>query len=227
MEKWKIQSNIEKIERGGSTNFLNQKDIHTITKILDKRRVKYQVFVPFKEAEKQIIYVDHQNVTLYLIKTKEELTHQKILGTLFSLSLTEDCFGDIVIENNHYYIMVVDKIKKYIMMNLIKIGRTKVSLEERSFSEIENYRLSYQEIKLAVSSFRIDHVVAKLIPTSRKKASEWISNQKVVINYELLKTNNYLLKEKDIFSIRGLGKFRVISTTNSGEKFTLILHKFI
>ena len=56
MEKWKIQSNIEKIERGGNTNFLNKKDIHTITKILDKRNVKYQVFVPYEEAEKQIIY---------------------------------------------------------------------------------------------------------------------------------------------------------------------------
>ena len=61
MEKWKIQSNIEKIERGGNTNFLNKKDIHTITKILDKRNVKYQVFVPYEEAEKQIIYGKQKN----------------------------------------------------------------------------------------------------------------------------------------------------------------------
>lgn len=227
MEKWKIQSNIEKVERGGNTNFLNQKDVHVLTKILDKRKIKYQVFIPFEEAEKQVVYGNSPHVTLYLIKTKEELTHQKILGTLFSLSLTEDCFGDIIIDYPYYYIMVVDKIKKYIESNIIKIGKVRVSLEERNLKEIENYQLSYQEIKLFVSSFRIDHVVAKLIPTSRKKASEWIENQKVVINYELLKTNNYLLKEKDIFSIRGIGKFKVLLATTNKQKCMLILHKYI
>lgn len=227
MEKWKIQSNIEKIERGGSTNFLNKKDIHTITKILDKRNVKYQVFIPYEDAEKQVIYVNNKNVTLYLIKTKEKLTHQKILGTLFSLSLAEDCFGDIIIDQDYYYIMIVDKIKKYIETNLIKVGKIKVSLEERDFSEIENYQLSYQERKLSISSLRIDNVVAKLIPTSRKKAIEEISNQRVTINYELLKNNNYIVKEKDIFSIRGVGKFKVVSTTNMNEKYILILYKYI
>lgn len=227
MEKWKIQSNIEKIERGGSTNFLNKKDIYTITKILDKRNVKYQVFIPYEDAEKQVIYVNNKNVTLYLMKTKEKLTHPKILGTLFSLSLVEDCFGDIIIDKDHYYIMIVDKIKKYMETNFIKVGKIKVSLEERDFSEIEDYQLSYQERKLSISSLRIDNVVAKLIPTSRKKAIEEISNQRVTINYELLKNNNYIVKENDIFSIRGVGKFKVVSTTNTNEKYILILYKYI
>lgn len=227
MEKWKIQSNIEKIERGGSTNFLNKKDIHTITKILDKRNVKYQVLIPYEEAEKQVIYGNQKNVTLYLIKTKEKLTHPKILGTLFSLSLEEDCFGDILIHQDNYYIMVVDKIKKYIEMNFLKVGKIKVSLEERDFSEIKDYQLSYQEIKVTLSSLRMDNVVAKLIPTSRKKASDAITNQKVMMNYELLKNNNATVKKEDIFSIRGIGKFKVVAVTATSGKYIVILHKYI
>ncbi len=227
MEKWQIQSNIEKIERGRSTNFLNKKDIYTITRILDRRNVKYQVFVPYEEAEKQIIYKNRKNVTLYLIKTKEKLTHPKILGTLFSLSLEEDCFGDIIINHDNYYIMVVDKIKKYIEMNFLKIGKIKVSLEEKDLSEIKDYQLSYQEIKLTLSSIRTDNVVAKLIPTSRKKASEAITNQKVMMNYELLKNNNVNIKEEDIFSVRGIGKFKVVAIKNDKEKYIVILHKYI
>lgn len=227
MEKWKIQSNIEKIERGGSTDFLNQKDVHTIMKILDRRNIKYQVFIPYKEAEKQVIYGKYKNVTLYFIKTKEKLTHPKILGTLFSLSLEEDCFGDIIIDHGNYYIMVVDKIKKYIEMNFIKVGKIKVSLEERNFFEIENYQLAYQEIRLSLSSLRIDNVVAKLVPTSRKKAIEVISNQKVILNYELIKNNNDTLKESDILSIRGIGKFKVVEITNISGKYIIILHKYI
>lgn len=227
MEKWQIQNNIEKLERGENTNFLNKKDIHTITKILDKRNVKYQVFIPYEDAEKQVIYVNNKNVTLYLIQTREELTHPKILGTLFSLSLAEDCFGDIIYYHNTYYIMVVNKIKKYIETNLIRVGKIRVSLEERDFSEIEGYQLSYQERKLTVSSLRMDNVIAKLIPTSRGKAIEVISNQRVTINYELLKNNNYVVKEKDIFSIRGVGKFKVVSITSTNEKYNIILYKYI
>lgn len=227
MEKWQIQSNIEKIERGESTNFLNKKDIYTITKILDKKKIEYQVFIPYEEAEKQIIYVSSKSVTLYLVKTKEKLTHPKILGTLFSLSIAEDCFGDIIINHDSYYIMVVDKIKKYIETNFIRVGKIKVLLEEKDFSEIADYQLSYQEWKLSISSIRMDNIVAKLIPTSRKKAMEIISNQRVTINYELLKNNNYVIKEKDIFSIRGVGKFKAVSITSGNGKYRIILYKYI
>ena len=51
--------------------------------------------------------------------------------------------------------------------------------------------------------------------------------EKVMMNYELLKNNNVIVKKEDIFSIRGIGKFKVVAVTATSEKYIVILHKYI
>ena len=50
----------------------------------------------------------------------------------------------------------------------------------------------------------------------------------VILNYELLKCKVVLLKEGDVFSIRKIGKFKLINIQlNKNNKYTLEINKYI
>ena len=67
-----------------------------------------------------------------------------------------------------------------------------------------NYTPDFQQIKGTVSSVRLD----SLLPLARSKLSGLIEGAKVFVNGKLITSNGYQVKEGDIISVRGLGKFR-------------------
>ena len=62
-----------------------------------------------------------------------------------------------------------------------------------------------------------------------QEANEIISEERVFINYELKTKNSATLKENDILTIRGKGKFEIgeiLSTTSKG-KIRLMVRKYV
>lgn len=228
MKKFQLENNLEKIIEGKSSNFLNPIEIKYLTNRLNKMHQDYHIFKAFEESEKLIIYKDVLDVFLLEIKCKEKLTHQEILGSIFSHNIEDAYFGDIIISDK-YYIIVKGKIKDYLLIHYKNIGKKKISLEERNLSDIQNYKLSYKDIKFVISSLRIDNIISKLVPTSRSIALEMIQLKKITLNYQLLKNKNYQLKEGDIFSIRGIGKFKFekINNITKNKKYQVTIKKYI
>ena len=229
MDKFSLNNQIERIVRGENTFFLNPIDTKYIVNILKKIGCKYNVFYLFSDTEKLIVYQDVINITLFEIKCREKLSHQEILGALFSHNLSDEVFGDIVIDNDRYYIVILDKIKKYILANFNRIGNKKVELVESNLESVSSFSNKFRKIIIQVSSLRIDGVISKLIPTSRTISNEFISNQKVMLNYHILKNKNYILKEGDVFSIRGIGKFKFVEIRgiNKRSKYQIIINKYL
>lgn len=64
-----------------------------------------------------------------------------------------------------------------------------------------------QEVKLQVSSIRIDGVMAKVYHFSRGESVEYFRQKKVFVNGRLCENNSYSLKENDVVTVRGYGKF--------------------
>ena len=147
----KIIHNIELLKLGKSTKFLDL----NIQKILKNKLKKneYNIYYLYPESEKVIFYKNNQpKVSLLEIITKEELEHRNILGSIFSLGVDSEVFGDIVIYNNKYYVFVLDEIKEYFINNLINVGKIKVKLEERDLNLLSNYKREYESIEVIVSS---------------------------------------------------------------------------
>ena len=121
-----------------------------------------------------------------------------------------------------------DKIKKDFLYNFNKIGNNLITLEETNLEKVKDYKPSFKEITLQVSSLRIDNIIAKLIPTSRSISNEMINLKKVVLNYQILKNKNYILKENDIFSIRRVGKFKLkqILSKTKNNKYIIKIDKY-
>ena len=206
---YKIEKNLNRLYRKETTFFLDPKEQLELAKKLKKE--PYQIYKPYPDSEKNIFYIKEEpKVILYEIKSKTPLEHREILGTLFSLNITSELFGDIVITNNHYYIYVLESIAPYIKNNLLLIKNSRIELIEVPLETLKEYHKEYETIEIIASSTRIDTVISRLIQTSRPNIIEKIKNKEIILNYDILKNNSYQLKENDIFSIRRYGKYQYI-----------------
>ena len=64
-----------------------------------------------------------------------------------------------------------------------------------------------EEIHGTVSSIRLDSVLSVAFHTSRSSLTGLIAGGKVYVNSKLTESNSYTLKEGDVVSVRGMGKF--------------------
>ena len=206
---YKIEKNLNRLYRKEATFFLDPKEQLELARKLKKE--SYQIYKPYPDSEKNIYYIKEEpKVILYEIKSKVPLEHREILGTLFSLNITSELFGDIVITNNHYYIYVLENIAPYIKNNLLMIKNTHIELIEVPLDTLKDYHKEFETIEIIASSTRIDTVISRLIQTSRTNVIEKIKNKEIILNYEILKNNSYQLKENDTFSVRSYGKYQYI-----------------
>lgn len=219
---YKINNAVEKIKMGKNTQFLDGRELKIVTGKLKKN--EYNVYYPYKDSEKVMLYTGKiPKVKLFKIYAVENIRHQDILGSLFSLNIDSSYFGDIVLFNDYYYVFVSEDLALYIKDNLKMVGNKKVSLEEVNLSVLDNYERKYEEKEMIISSLRVDNVVSGIINTSRKVALDKIKNKEVVVNYDVMNKNSYILKENDIFSIRRYGKYKFVGIVKSTKKNNYIV----
>ena len=73
---------------------------------------------------------------------------------------------------------------------------------------------------------RIDTIISSIIHTSRSQIIKLFKNKEVIVNYDICKNSSYKLKENDIFSIKGHGKFKYngfLKNTKSGNFIVQVL----
>ena len=219
---YKINNAVEKIKTGKNTQFLDGRELKIVTGKLKKN--EYNIYYPYKDSEKVMLYTGKvPKVKLFKIYTVENIRHQDILGSLFSLNIDSSYFGDIVLYNGYYYVFVSKDLALYIKDNLKMVGNKKVSLEEVDLSVLVNYERKYEEKEIIVSSLRIDNIISGIINTYRKVALDKIKNKEVIVNYDVMNKNSYILKENDIFSIRRYGKYKFVGIVKSTKKNNFIV----
>ena len=216
-----VEKIVEKVLYSNSTNFVEIKYLNRVKKEL--KNVKYNIYEPFVGATKIILYNKMPNIKIYEIISSNDLRHQDILGTLYSLNISDEMVGDVVIWNNRYFIIILSSIDNYIKSNLTSIKNSKVDLIERDPYYLKDYKQEYEECIIIVPSIRVDVIVSKIINSSRSNALEKIKNGDIYLNYELLTKPTYMLKENDIFSIRKYGKYKFLGEINRTKKGSLVV----
>ena len=151
------------------------------------------------------------------------LRHQDILGSIFALNITNEMFGDIIVDNNKYYIYILDIIDNYIRSNLLYIRNSEIEFELKDIEYLNDYHHKYEENHIIVSSLRIDTIIARITNTNRSSVIDKIKNKEILINYDILTKNSYTLKENDIFSIRKFGKYKFIGIEKTTKKDNYII----
>lgn len=150
-----------------------------------------------------------------------ELTHRDFMGGILSLGIERSTVGDIaVISEAEALVFSLDKIAPYIVSELRRIGRDGVRAELCEIAPDYEIPRRYEHMEIAVSSARLDGVVRALTGKSREAAADMIRAGLVELRY--MQTDNVSadVKEGDILSIRGFGKYIIGETdgqTRSGR----------
>ena len=220
-----IQKNLTRLKNNQCTFFLDPKELFQVKLKLGKSN--YSIYYPYKDSEKNIIYTGNiPKVILYEIVIKTEVRHQDILGSLYSLNIAPELFGDILLIDGKYYLYALDMIRNYLENNFTRIKNSSIELVERDLSLLENYERKYEKLEFIVSSNRIDTVISSICHTGRNVIPDMIKKKEIILNYDFLKDNSYKLKDNDVFSIKRICKFKyngVIKNTKSNHLIVEIL----
>lgn len=161
-------------------------------------------------------------ITPCMQKFADSLSHRDFLGALMNLGIKRELLGDIVIFENCGYLYCLNHIAEYITDNLTKVKHTSVNAEITS-TPPSQLQQPPKPVEIIVSSLRIDAVVSAVYKLSRNQAKELFGASKIFVNSRLTENSSYNLKESDIISVRGYGRFIYENTLRTTKKDRLII----
>lgn len=220
MDKYKTYL---KSKKSTYSNFLNPSELSLVVAYLRHNHIPYSIYEPYPFLEKKIIYFGNYDnfVTFYKMVSVKELTHQQVLGTLFSIGLNDNMIGDIFIEKGICYYTNLSKLNSFLEKNLTVIGKEQVKLIK--VEEILLEEEHFDCFTVLVNSMRLDNIVSKITSQSRRQVEEMLLEKRIVLNYKEIKSASIVLKENDIISIRRVGKFKIGKQEGFTKKENIIL----
>jgi RNA-binding protein YlmH len=227
---------------------LNELNIlHSLPK--DKLYTRYVTFGGYELAERQMaaflpdalsfsdITENEENIEFPLIplsievlheKYAQTLTHRDYLGAILNLGIDRAKLGDILVEEKKAVIFVQHKLSEFLQKELLRVKNTPVRITQHFIKDFQ-YTPRYEEIKGTVASVRLDSLLSLAFSSSRTKLGGLIEGAKVFVNGKLMTTNGYKVKEEDVISVRGLGKFKykgIVSYTKK-NRIMIIVYKYV
>ena len=246
LDKIELSKSKNKIE---NTDFLDMYQKHLLEKILKQEKVeKYIISGGADDAERNIIvfYPDKLKTVAEInykkilpivcirINLPKEMhgkySHRDYLGGLMKLGIKREKVGDIFVFYDGVDILILDEISKFLLNNISSLTRfSKSKIEKISIENIRKKEINKEEIKIISSSMRLDAVISELLRTSRGKSEEIINEQRVFVNFENIDKLTKQIKEKDLITVRGKGRFEItkIEGTTRNDRIKLIVNKFV
>ena len=156
-------------------------------------------------------------------KGKEGFTHRELLGSILGLGLKREKIGDILVTGQGGQVIVDRDIKEYILLHLTKVGKTAVYTSPLEWDKLYPPKEEWEERLVTASSLRLDTVLANCVRLSRTKALGLIKGGRVQVNWKLEDSPDALLKEGDVLSVKGYGRFLVREVEGETRKGNLRL----
>ena len=201
------------------SDFLNLNEQNILDSVKKELETSYELFGGYEMAERRVVAflpADLSYDWTYPIsclklepaypKFAEVLTHRDILGSVMNLGLERGKIGDILCEQNRFYLFCKDNITQYLTDSLSRVKHTVMRLESVSEPATEIVPCFVEKSGI-ISSNRMDNVIACFCNCSRSEAVKLIMGGKVFVNGKEILHNTYLCKAGDILSVRSYGKY--------------------
>jgi len=151
------------------------------------------------------------------------LTHRDVLGALMGAGLRRDAVGDICVNETFCDVFVLADLERYLLDNLTEAGRQRLRLERIALCEARKAPQKMKELRVTVSSLRLDGLISAAFRMSRGSAAEAIRAGKCAINSLTCLKPDRSVAEGDEFSVRGCGKGRILCFDGETRKGRLAL----
>ncbi|TDQ42343.1 RNA-binding protein [Aureibacillus halotolerans] len=192
--------------------------------------VKWHLSGGTDEAERQRLLLapdyltpseeDYQLVLLEIVYPEKfvSLEHSHVLGALMNIGLERAKFGDILIRDRVFQLIVSKDVALYVQSELTSVGRATVTLEERPLSSALQMEDDAEHRLLLVPSLRLDTLLAQSFKLPRTKATELIKAKKAKVNFQVIEQASYPVRPSDVVSLRGAGRMKVESIEGTTKK---------
>ncbi len=156
--------------------------------------------------------------------------HREYLGGLMKLGIEREKIGDIIVNEQGADILVQSEITSFFLSHLPDLTRfQKAQISQKEITELKIEQIKKESMVILVPQLRLDVVLSEILHLSRSKASDFIEQERVFVNYELKTKNATTLKQGDILTVRGKGKYEIgeiLSQTAKG-KLRLEVKKYV
>ncbi len=146
------------------------------------------------------------------------LSHRDVLGALMGAGIRRDAIGDIIIREKTCEFFLLSELTKYLLDNLTSAGRQHLQLEQIDPSTVEKPPQAMKELRVTVSSLRLDSVLSAAFHLSRGKTAEAIQAGKVSLNSLTCTKQDKQVNTGDELSLRGSGKLRILDLHGQTKK---------
>lgn len=151
-------------------------------------------------------------------------SHRDYLGAIIKIGMKREKVGDIITSKDGADLIVLKESEKYIISGLKELTRfSKAIFQSLGIEKLNIEEPKTQLIDIIIPSMRIDSIVSEIIRTSRAKAVTIIKEERVFINHELVTKGAKEVKENDMITVRGKGRFKIGKIINNTRKGNLVL----
>lgn len=159
---------------------------------------------------------------------KGKLTHRDYLGSILGLGIERNVTGDIIVNDEFAVMYCLENVADFIIHNLKNVGRVSVKTAETELSEAAA-NVKFKEICAFVPSARLDNILSAAAGVSRANAVRMLKEGCVKLNYVDESKADKRVNEKDILSVRGIGKFIYdgVSGTSKKDRLKVNIRKYI
>ena len=155
-----------------------------------------------------------------------DLSHRDFLGAILALGLERSAVGDILVTEEYAIVFCTDTAQQ-LLMDITKIGKCGVSAEKGITRPLPEPQ--FETLDRTVSSLRLDCIVSACANISRERSASLVRSGHVSADFSVCLNVSAAVKEREIVSIRGFGRFKVSKIVGETKKglIRVIIEKFI
>lgn len=199
------------------SNFFTPLEFKYVERILANIDLDFDIIFSDDDYERKflIFYRDNYSLSEYLetlrFKDISGIEHRNILGSITHLGINREKVGEIIKVDDYWYVYCLKPIGTFLFSNGLRFAGQDLKLEILNENFIPSNFRKFEDVRIIVSSLRLDCFVKELARTSREIAQKFIKSGNVNLNYDECKDFDKKINENDIISIRKEGKFKVDS----------------
>ncbi|MBP1999238.1 RNA-binding protein YlmH [Paenibacillus shirakamiensis] len=225
------------------TDFLDPRQTFILESLVRRNAdvaVKYDGGTSVAERQRAVIAPDYRDLTEESLRLKvlsiqpvdqkfTQVDHGDYMGALLSLGLKRDKIGDIHVLEDGCHVVVAEEVASYLSIHLHQVHRVSVSTEILDITSLRTSEADIQTLELSVASLRLDGIASDVYRLSRSKILIPIKAGRCRVNWKTEEDPSKPLKESDIVSLQGFGRFKVLELEGVTKKgrYRLKIGKFV